>query len=253
MIDASIPAKAAVDYVPQPVNAAADVIEMLPVEAAAILASLRNRHDDLLDAVRRHSDNLAELRSDRTMVVNRIKQLRASAMEHGYSLREDDPLVVAERTKETALTKQIDDVVAKQKARSDLRVPIGRLIDAIERYVRDEVTHGRPLQMHAPVEPKLHKNESPSTAIERMRQQLGELRRELQALEQRPVTFEVARERMCRELDELTHRGKPDLRFLAQPERSQDRMARANPEVVGVCVIWPRPSRRCLAVSLMED
>ena len=171
---------------------------------------------------------------------------------------EDHPEIIAAQ-------RALDATIAEQARLSQHEAVIsatfhtrGRLVDKVERFLRDAASRGFAFAPAVAVEPKVQKGESILDAIERVRRQARTITADLHTIASAPTPSGDAKRRMREQIEAIASMGRPNVSGLIEDvsgkiafaEISRQTLARGEtPAYVG----WTEPDTLALTVWLHKD
>jgi hypothetical protein len=184
-----------------------DLASFLPQAAAAKFEALRYRAASLHALCIPFAD-LEEASLARLQAEQRLQRLQASPQDDGFNLPLTDPRCVAAQkdlAKATAALKLLND---RREARAQTWAAAGRVLAAIDAWMRDGVPGNAVLEDYDGPETKLAKGENGILdAIENRRCKAKELHTELDRIRSAPFPSNYAKEQMRAQIAALAQRG----------------------------------------------
>ena len=206
-----------------------DVIEILPEGAPQDrLRALRQRSLDL-HALMPPFEDVRTASMARIEAASALKRLTAHPQEFGFNLKPDDRRVIAATKALDKATDELQRIKDRSEARSAAWQAVGRVLQAVETWLRDGRPSGTVLHDFDGPAPKLVKNEDVLSGIERLRRRARELKADLHRIESAPYPSSHAKAKMREQIEALSMQGVPVVSDVVEHDRQ---------------IIWPTKTVR---------
>jgi hypothetical protein len=189
-----------------------DVADNLPPSARETLLRLRERRDELAAVGRDLADEYAALHAEHRAATDHLHELTdasAAARAGQRPLADDAPAVMKAKAALADIEARRDRLKDRLDANKHRRQEVGQLLDRTETWLK-ELPAGA-LKPHAAVTAKPKRGETVLATIERLREDLAQLRADVHEVRSAPYPLAQARAVIEEQVDELARAGRPDV------------------------------------------